>query len=319
MRYLFTRVMVSIPTLVAVSVFIYLLMALSPGDPLSQFAMNPAITAEVRENIRRSLGLDKPLYLRYLKWAWAFAQGDWSWSFMSRTPVRSLILQRFGPTVSIVGVAYVVGILLAFPLGVLSAIKRYSLFDQIATFLAFMGFSLPTFFSGMMIMMFFSIRLGWLPYIYDSTIRVVDWPSLVAQIKQSIMPMSVLGIWQTATMMRYVRSATLDVLPQDYVRTARSKGLTEVLVSTRHVLRNALIPVVTLIALQLPVVFTGALITEQVFSIPGIGSLLIKSIYYGDVPVVMAITMVFGIMVVVFNLLADILYAWLDPRIRYTR
>lgn len=316
-KYLVKRLLVAIPTLIAISLVIYAILALAPGDPLGELASNPSITAEVRENIRRALGLDQPFHIRYLKWAGSFLTGNMGYSFTSQVPVSQLILQRLPTTLWVVGVAYVLSVLLAFPLGIISALKRYSLLDQIVTTFAFLGFSIPTFFTGLLFIIVFSVQLGWLPFIYDSTLVVHDWESLMAQIKQSIMPIAVLTLFQTAVLMRYIRAAILEQLGANYVRTAYAKGLASWGVINRHILRNAMIPVVTLIALDIPTVFTGALVTEQVFRVPGIGSLLIEAIGRSDTPVVMSITFIYAILIVIFNLIADLLYGVLDPRVRY--
>ena len=316
-RYLINRLLVSIPLLIAISIVIFAILALAPGDPMGEFAANPAITPEVRENIRRSLGLDQPIHVRYLKWAWAFLRGDMGYSFTSRSPVLDLIGQRLPTTLWIVGTAYILGVAIALPLGIVSALKRYSLTDQIITTFAFLGFSLPTFFTGLLLIIIFSVKLHWLPFVYNSTLQVTDWGSFVAQIKQSIMPVGVLVLYQSAVLMRFIRSSVLDELNQEYVRTAYAKGLHQFAIIRDHVLRNAMIPVVTLVALDVPAIFTGALITEQIFRVPGIGALLIESIYRGDTPVVMAITFIYAILIVIFNLVADLTYGFLDPRVRY--
>jgi peptide/nickel transport system permease protein len=290
-------------------------LALAPGDPLGEFASNPAITAEVRENIRRSLGLDQPLPLRYLKWFWAFVRGDMGYSFTSRSPVAQIIAQRLPTTLWVVGTAYLLSLAIAFPLGVISALKRYSWLDQLITTVSFLGFSLPTFFTGLMLIIIFSVQLHWLPFIYNSTLQIDSLGSLWEQIKQSILPIAVLALYQSALLMRFVRSAILDELPQDYVRTAYAKGLNASEVLGKHIIRNALIPLVTLVALDIPAIFTGALVTEQIFRVPGIGALLIDSIYRSDTPVVMAITFIYAILIVIFNLMADLTYGWLDPRV----
>lgn len=318
-KYLIYRLLTFIPTLIAISIVVFTILALAPGDPMGEFALNPAITAEVRENIRKSFGLDQPIYIRYIKWFTSFIRGDMGYSFTSRSPVIALILQRLPTTLWVVGSAYVLGALLAVPLGVMSALKRNSVFDTIITTVVFIGFSLPTFFTGLLFIIIFSVELKWLPFIYNSTLQVTDWQSFIGQIKQSIMPVSVLTLWQTALLMRFVRSEILEKLHQDYVRTADAKGLPTFVVIARHVLRNALIPVVTLMALDIPNIFTGSLVTEQVFRVPGIGALLIESIYRNDTPVVMSITFIYAILIVVFNLVADVLYALLDPRVKYTK
>jgi peptide/nickel transport system permease protein len=271
----------------------------------------------VRENIRRALGLDQPWHVRYVKWVIALARGDFGFSFMSHQPVIDLLTQRLPNTLAVVGVAYVIGVALAIPIGMISAVKRYSFFDHAATTFAFIGFSVPTFFTGLLLIIIFSINLHWFPFIYDSTLKIRDLGSFWEQIRQSIMPITVLALFDTATLARYVRAEMLEHLPLDYVRTARSKGLMERLVVIRHVLRNSLIPVVTLIALGIPAVFAGAIVTEQIFRVPGIGELLVRSINDSDIPVVAAIVFLFAILVVLFNLVADVLYAVLDPRIRY--
>jgi peptide/nickel transport system permease protein len=316
-QFFLKRLLVAIPTLIAISVIIFTILALAPGDPLGEFASNPAITAEVRENIRRSLGLDQPAYIRYFKWFTSFLRGDMGYSFNSRSPVAQLLWQRLSTTILVVGSAYFFGLLLAFPLGIISAIKRYSLTDQIITTIAFLGFSIPPFFTGLLFIIIFSVQLRWFPFIFNSTLQVTDWQSLLAQIQQSIMPISVLALYHAAILMRFIRSAVLDELKQEYVRTALAKGLSKFAVIKNHVLRNALIPVVTLIALDIPTIFTGALVTEQIFRVPGIGALLIESIYRSDTPVVMAITFIYGILIVLFNLIADLIYAVLDPRVKY--
>jgi peptide/nickel transport system permease protein len=316
-RYLIRRLLLAIPTLLLISFVLFAILSLAPGDPLSQFAANPAVPPEVRENIRRSLGLDQPWPVRYVKWVIALAHGDWGFSFGSRMPVWDLLKLRIPSTLAVVGVAYVVSLVIAIPIGIISAVKQYSPFDHAATTFAFIGFSVPTFFTGLLLIIFFSVKLQWLPFIYDSTIQVHDLNSLGQQIKQSIMPIAVLALFQTATLARFTRASLLENLPQDYVRTARAKGVAEFSVINRHAVRNSLIPVVTLIALSAPTVFSGALITEQIFRVPGIGSLLITSIQNNDIPVIMAIVFTFSVLVVVFNLIADVAYGVLDPRIRY--
>src|SRR5438067_675562 len=316
-RYLIRRLLLAIPTLVMISFVLFAVLSLAPGDPLSQFAANPAVPPEVRENIRRSLGLDQPWPVRYVKWLFAMAHGDWGFSFGSRIPVWDLLKLRIPSTLAVVGIAYLVSLVIALPIGILSAVKQYSIFDHVATTFAFMGFSVPTFFTGLLLIIILSVKFQLLPFIYDSTLQVHDLGSLGAQIRQSIMPITVLALFQTAVLVRYTRASMLENLPQDYVRTARAKGLAEVGVIGRHVVRNSLIPVVTLMALSAPTIFSGALITEQIFRVPGIGSLLITSIQNNDIPVIMAITFTFSMLVVLFNMIADVMYGFLDPRIRY--
>ena len=309
-RYIARRLLIAVPTLLAISFVMYAILALAPIDPLSQFGADPRIPPEARDQIRHALGLDQPWPIRYLKWIQGMATGNFGYSFMSHSPVIELLLQRLPNTLAVVGVAYIVGFLIALPIGVFSAVRRNSIADHVFSTFAYFGFSVPTFFTGLVLIIIFSVKLHWLPFVYDSNLKINDFGSLVAQLRQSIMPIAVLGFFEAAVLTRYIRAEMLEHLPLDYVRTARAKGLLERFVVIRHVLRNSLIPVVTLVAL--------GIVTEQVFHVPGIGELLVRSIFQGDTPVVTAVLMIFAVLVVAFNLLADVLYAALDPRIRYS-
>ena len=315
--YVFKRLLIAVPTLLAISAVIFVVLSLSPSNPLGDLATNPAITPEVRENIRRALGLDQPIHIRYVKWTLALFQGNLGYSFTSRLPVSQLIAQRLPTTLWIIGIAYGLSVALALPLGMAAALNRDTWIDRGITTLAFMGFSTPPFFSGLLLIIVFSVRLGWLPFIYDNTLVVQDLASFGQLLRQSIMPIATLVLFQTAVLLRFVRAAMLEEIPQNYVQTARAKGLNRWRIITLHMLRNALIPVVTLVALDIPTIFTGALVTEQVFRVPGIGALLIEAIYRGDTPVVMAVAFIYAVLVVVFNLVADVLYGVIDPRVRY--
>ena len=273
--YLLRRILLAIPALLGISLVLFSVLALAPGDPFEELTLNPNVPPEVRMRLRASLGLDDPVYLRYFHWLFAMLRGDWGFSFVSRIDVDQLILQRVPTTVAVIGAAQLLALLVAVPVGVLAAARPYSVFDKIANTMAFVGFSLPTFFTGLLLILLFSVYLDWLPMVYQSTLRETGWAWWVAQIKQSLMPIMVLGLFQGASLVRYVRSSVLDVIKLDYVVTARSKGIGNRKVLVRHVVRNALIPVVTLVALQMPIVFGGAIVTEQIFRIPGIGSLLI--------------------------------------------
>ena len=317
-RYIVRRLLIAIPTLLAISFVMYAILALAPIDPLSSFGADPRIPPEVRDNIRHALGLDQPWPIRYVKWVSAFATGDFGVSFMSHSAVGDLLWQRLPNTLAVVGVAYIVGVAIAVPAGMISSVRRNSPVDHAISLFAYAGFSVPTFFTGILLIIVFSIKLRWLPFIYDSNLHVTDVSSLLEQLRQSVMPIAVLGLFDAAILTRYIRAEMLEHLPLDYVRTARSKGLLERAVVVHHVLRNSLIPVVTLIALGIPAVFGGAIVTEQVFHVPGIGELLVTSIGTGDTPVIAAVVMIFAVLVVLFNLLADVLYAVLDPRIKYT-
>ncbi len=316
-KYFVRRLLISIPALLGISLVLFTVLALAPGDPFEELATNPNVPAEVRANLRAQFGLDDPTPVRYVRWVTSMLKGDWGFSFVSRINVSTLIMQRLPTTLFVLGTAQLLGLLVALPIGVYSAMRPYSVFDQIATTFAFIGFSLPTFFTGLLFILFFSIYLDWLPFIYRADIAATGWRWMWEMARQSVMPIAVLGLFQGASLTRFVRSAVLEVIRLDYVNTARSKGLSERVTIVKHVVRNALIPVVTLVALQIPGIFTGAVITEQIFRVPGIGSLLITSILSNDTPVIMAITFVFSCLVVAFNVVADLLYGWLDPRISY--
>src|SRR5438477_2941039 len=315
--YLLRRLLIALPSLLGISFILFMLLALAPGDPFGELATNPNIPPEVRLALRMKFGIDDPILVRYLRWLAAMLHGDWGFSFSSRINVDQLILQRIPTTLYVVGSSQLLALAVALPVGVYAAMRPYSIFDQIANTFAFIGFSLPTFFTGLLLILIFSVNLGWLPFVYRTDISATGWLWYWEIFKQAIMPVAVLGLFQAASYTRYVRSAVLAVIRLDHVTTARSKGLDESKVVVRHVVRNALIPVVTLVALQMPAVFGGAIVTEQIFRIPGIGSLLISSILANDTPVIMAVTFVFACLVILFNLIADILYGWLDPRIAY--
>jgi len=316
-KYLVRRLLITVPVLLGISLVLFTVLALAPGDPFEELATNPNVPAEVRQNLRAKFGLDDPVAVRYVRWVVAMLKGDWGFSFVSRVDVDTLILQRLPTTLFVLGSAQVLGLLIALPIGTYAALRPYSWFDQISTTLAFVGFSLPTFFTGLIFILVFSIQLDWLPFIYRADISATGWRWYWEHLRQAIMPIAVLGLFQGAILTRFMRSAVLDVVRLDYVNTARAKGLSEKTTVVKHVIRNALIPVVTLLALQIPGIFGGAIITEQIFRVPGIGSLLISAILANDTPVVMAITFVFSALVVLSNLVADLLYGWLDPRISY--
>ncbi|MEL6999751.1 MAG: ABC transporter permease [Pseudomonadota bacterium] len=334
LNYTIRRLLFAIPTLLVISFIIFLILDLAPGDPTGQLPMT--VPPEVREQIRQSLGLGEPIHIRYLLWCNQFFINEpiniieqmtgWSFSdeerlrvrsWATRSPVVDLIIERTPQTLWVVGMSYVVGILIAVPLGVISAYRQYSWVDQAGTFISMIGFSVPTFFTGVLMIVVFSVWLGWFPSIYDTTHVVNDWDSFVYQIKQMIMPVMVLALFNASQISRFMRASMLDNLNQDYVRTARAKGMTEQVVVLLHVLRNSMIPVITVIALNIPQVFGGAIITEQVFKVNGLGQLLIIGIQGADYPLVQTLTFIFAVLIVVFNLVADVLYGILDPRIRY--
>ncbi|MHA6325770.1 ABC transporter permease [Roseivivax sp. CAU 1753] len=337
------RLLLSIPTLLFISFVIFMLLQLAPGDPMAQVPLT--VPAEVKQKMREALGLGEPPLVQYWKW---IVQVFWiepkvlidyltnsstllGWlpdtslyngelrviSWQTRSPVMDIVIQRIPQTMWVVGLAYLVGVLISLPIGVYSAYRQYSVFDQAGTFVTMIGFSIPPFFTGPLLIVIFSVYLGWFPSIYDTTHEVTDWASFQVQIKQMIMPVMVLALQTTAQISRYMRASMLDNLGADYVRTARAKGLSEAVVVNVHVLRNSMIPVVTVIALGVPAIFGGAIITENVFKVNGIGQLLITALFANDLPMVMTLTFIFAFLIVMFNLVADVLYGVLDPRIRY--
>lgn len=336
-RYIIRRTLISIPTLLAISLIIFTILDQAPGDPTSNLPLT--IPAEIRAQIRDSLGLNDPFLGRWVSWMklmmvnepiHAFETvtntcfGDCaarpriiSWS--SRSPAMDTVYQRMPQTLWILGSALVLGVLLAIPVGTLQAYKQYSWFDNLGTFVTMLGYSVPTFVTGLMAIVIFSVQLKWFPSFYKTThdVNWTDFGSIWFQIKQMIMPVGVLTLFNAAAFGRFTRASVLENLNQGYVRTARSKGLGERPVVTRHVLRNSLIPVVTLLALSIPGIFGGAIITEQIFRINGLGQLLIVSIGQSDLPMVQTLTFIFAFLTVIFNLVADVLYGFLDPRIRY--
>ncbi|MDP3961810.1 MAG: ABC transporter permease [Pseudorhodobacter sp.] len=333
LTFIIRRLMLAIPTLFFISLIIFLLLDLAPGDPMSQVPLT--VPPEVKAKMREALGADQPMVVRYVLWLKQFfvvepshildnlfgtnlaggSQRILSWQ--SRSPVADTIAERLPQTLTVIGSSYLIGVLIALPIGIYSAYRQYSWFDQLGTFIAMIGFSVPTFFTGVLLIVIFSVNLHWFPSIYDTTLRVTDWASFWKQVRQMAMPVAVLGLYNAAQISRYMRSSMLDNLTQDYVRTARAKGLTERVVVLKHVLRNSLIPVVTVIALGIPTIFAGAIITEQVFKVNGLGALLINAIYANDIPMVQTLTFIFAVLIVLFNLIADIVYGMLDPRIRY--
>lgn len=335
-QYILRRLLTAIPTLLVISFVIFAILDLSPSDPVGNLPLT--IPPEVREKIRESLGANDPFIIKYFKWVRQFLlvepvnifeevtgirfadseQRLRILSWQTRSPVIDLVLERIPQTVWVVGTAYLWAIMIALPIGVFSAYKQYSIFDQIGTFLAMIGFSVPTFFTGLLLIIIFSVNLKWFPSIYSTTHRVTDVESFIFQIRQMFLPVMVLTLYFTAQISRFTRSSMLDNLGQDYIRTARSKGLNERNVVIRHALRNSLIPVVTLVALGIPQIFQGAIITEQIFRVNGLGQLLIIAIQGGDLPMVQTLTFIFAILIVLFNIVADVLYAVLDPRVVYS-
>jgi peptide/nickel transport system permease protein len=334
-KYIIRRLVTAIPTLLVISFVVFAILDLAPNDPTGNLPMT--IPPEVREKIRESLGFNQPFHVRYVKWMRQFfineplniiervfnvTIGDSesrlrvrSWA--TRSPVVDLVIERTPQTLWVVGLSYVLAVIVSIPIGVFSAVKQYSIFDQVGTFVSMVGFSVPTFFTGLVIIVIFSVRLGWFPSVYNTTHKVTDWASFVVQVKQMAMPVTVLAFYSAAQLTRFTRSSMLENLNLEYVTTARSTGIKERVVIIGHVLRNSLIPVATLVALGIPQIFAGAIITEQIFRVNGLGALLIIAIQGADIPLVQSLVFIFAVLIVGFNILVDVLYGILDPRIRY--
>ncbi|WP_010137703.1 ABC transporter permease [Oceanicola sp. S124] len=332
------RLLIAVPTLLASAIVIFALLQLAPGDPMANVPLT--VPPEVKQRMREALGLGEPVHIQFWKWLvqffWiepqvlidnifgtGFADGKLRvLSWQTRSPVMDIVVQRLPQTLWVVGTSYLVGIVIALPIGIYSAYRQYSVFDQAGTFVSMVGYSVPTFFTGVLLIVIFSVNMPresffWFPSIYDTTHKVTDWSSFGFQVRQMFLPVMVLALYNAAQISRFMRASMLDNLNQDYVRTARAKGLGESIVVMVHVLRNSLIPVVTVIALGVPQVFGGAIITEQVFKVNGLGHLLIGAIEANDLPMVQTLTFIFAVLIVLFNLIADVLYGILDPRIRY--
>lgn len=319
------------------SVIIFALLDLAPGDPTSAIPLT--VPAEIRESIRESLGVNDPFFVQWWNWfrlmvfneplsAFESVTGTCFGeceerariiSWQSRSPAMDTVYQRIPQTLWVLGLGLIFGFLLAVPVGTLQAYKQYSAFDNFGTVLTLIGFSVPVFVLGPLFIWLFSVKLRWLPTSYDTThdIEWTSWSSIWFQIKQLLMPVTVLSFFNAATFGRFTRGSVLENLNESYVRTARAKGLGEMTVVNRHIVRNSLIPVVTLLALQIPGIFGGAIITENIFRINGLGALLLSSIRQSDIPMVQTLVFIFAVLVVLFNILADVIYGILDPRIRY--
>ncbi len=328
-RYLFRRLLQMLPLIVGLSIVIFLLLALAPGDPVDLLIFgNPQIRPEDVVRLKHHYGLDQPLYVRYLKWGWAALHGDLGYSRTYKQPVFSLIGTRIGNSLWLQLPAFFLALSVAVPVGIYSALRQYSVMDYAATFFTFLGVSIPAFWFGIMMIYFFAVwhpwtilpSLTWLklpaggfssPGINEGVVFYLD------RLRYLALPAFVLSMLFMAGYTRYTRSSMLEVIRQDYVRTARAKGLPNAVVINKHALRNAMIPLVTIVALSIPALFEGAPLTETVFSWPGVGQLFVTSVQAADFAVAQGIIMLLAALVIVFNLIADIAYAFLDPRIRY--
>jgi peptide/nickel transport system permease protein len=319
-RFVSRRLIQAIPLLVVISILTFGIVEIAPGDAAQMYidpdkGANPDYIAQVRE----SLGLNRPVYVRYGAWLIKTLQGDLGFSLRTRRPVTLEIGERLPNTLLLGAVSLLMSLIIAVPIGIISALYRYSFLDYILSTLALVGISVPVFWVALLLLQVFSIRLNWLPAVGMHSVReqYQGWDATVDVIRHMILPATVLSLAQTASWSRYQRSALLEVLGQDYIRTARAKGLREMRVIGLHALRNALIPTVTLIGLSVPTIVTGAFITETIFGWPGMGRLGVESINGRDYPIIMAVTMLSSLLIILGNLLADVAYAWVDPRIRY--
>jgi len=314
-RYALRRVLQAMPLLLGITLGIFLLIRLVPGGPLSAYEGNPDVTPQDLARLRQQLGLDAPLPVQYVRWLGRLGRGDLGWSLVSHRPVTSMIGERLGNTAYLMGLALVLTFAIALPAGIISARRQYSWFDHAVTTMSFAGFSMPTFWSGLLAILVFSVWLRWLPA--GGMYTVGEAFSLADRLRHLVLPLGILTLFSAARYTRYLRASMLEVLGQDYIATARAKGLGERVVIQKHALKNATIPVVTIVALDLPQLFSGALITETMFSWPGMGRLFWEATLRLDYPVLMAVMTVSAALVVLFNLAADLAYGFLDPRIRY--
>jgi peptide/nickel transport system permease protein len=316
-----------------ISLVLFVGMQLIPGGPMQAFAFNPRMSQAARDAIIHRWGLDQPIGIQYLKWVWSMMQGDWQFSFLAGRPVKELIMDHLPATAILMGTAYIITELVALPAGIYQALRRYSLFDQVITFLSYVGYSMPTFWLGLMLLMVFAVFLRLLPVSGVVDLNMTGAPFLSSDYnvwfsqhpldglldiaRHVILPATTIAIVNIAVDSRFMRASMLDVLHQDYVRTARAKGLPEKSVVLKHALRNALLPVVTSIGLQVPLLFSGAIVTESIFSWPGMGQLFFQALTDFDYTLMMGILFVSATLVVFANLAVDLIYALIDPRISY--
>lgn len=314
LRYLVSRLAQAALLLVGVSLIGFALMHLAPGGPVAVYTLNPTVTAADLSRLKHQFGLDQPIHVQYVKWAWGILTGNWGYSFFGGRPVLDIILERIPATLELMGSSMLIAMLTGVSIGMAAAVRRQSFFDYLATTVAVVALSLPTFWFGLIAIFIFALVLRWFP---AGGIATAGAPLGIADnLWHLVLPMLVLAFVLVATWSRYARSTMLDVLSQDYMRTARAKGLPPRIIMFRHGLRGVLVPMVTLAGLQLPMLFGGALVTETVFSWPGMGLLFVNALSMRDYPVLMGILMLTAILVVLGNLMADLLVAWIDPRVK---
>lgn len=314
LQYIVKRLLQAVPLLIGVSIIGFAMMHLAPGGPLAIYTLNPTITAQDIERIKHVFGLDQPLYIQYLKWAAGMFTGNWGNTFFGGRPVLDVIMERVPATLLLMGSGMSVAMIIGMLIGILGAVKRYSVFDYLATTGAMVTLSFPTFWFGLMMIFVFSLQLGWLPS--GGMFTLGGDEDLLDLLEHLILPTVVLALVLIAQWSRYTRSSFLEVIHQDYIRTARSKGISGSRILFRHAFPNALAPLIALAGIQLPWLFSGALVTETIFGWPGMGRLFVDSLTMKEYPVLMGMVMLTAMTVVVGNLLADVLNALIDPRIR---
>ncbi len=315
-RYVVRRLLQALPLLFAISVVSFAILKATPGGPLAAYEGNPDFTDADRVRLEHAFGLDRPLPVQYLSWLGSFLTLDWGYSFSSHQPVLTLIGERLPNTLYLMGTVFVVVLLLAIPIGVLTAVRQYSVFDYVVTGTTFTFLSTPTFWLGLLLIILFGLQLRWLPLGGMATLGA-DF-EIGDRLRHLVLPVATIALVQLGSHVRYLRASMLETIGQDYMRTARAKGLAERVVVLRHALKNAAIPLVTVVALDVPDLFVGALVTEQIFGWPGMGRLFWDAATRSDYPVLQGILAVSSTLIVLANLLADVTYGYLDPRIRFS-
>jgi peptide/nickel transport system permease protein len=314
LQYIAKRLLNAVPLLIGVSIIGFALMHLAPGGPLAVYTLNPTITAQDIERIKHVFGLDQPIHLQYLKWAAGMFTGNWGNTFFGGRPVLDVIMERVPATLILMGSGMSLAMIIGMLIGILGAVKRYSVFDYLATTGAMVTLSFPTFWFGLMMIFVFSLQLGWLPS--GGMFTLGEDEDLLDLLQHLILPTVVLALVLVAQWSRYTRSSFLEVIHQDYIRTARSKGISGSRILFRHAFPNAVAPLIALAGIQLPWLFSGALVTETIFGWPGMGRLFVDSLTMKEYPVLMGMIMFTAMAVIIGNLLADVLNAIIDPRIR---
>jgi peptide/nickel transport system permease protein len=320
-RYAARRLAEAVPLLLLITVAVFVVLQLLPGGPLAVYASDPSLSTDDLERLKAHFGLNDPIPIRYLKWLATILQGDLGYSQVTRQPVNTMIGDRLPNTLYLQGIALIVTLIIALPVGIISAVRQYSWLDHLATLFAFVGHAVPTFWSALLVIILFAVKFReWgLPSLPASGMTTIGTQSgLGDHLAHLVLPVAVLALFNAAHYTRYVRSSMLDVLHHDYVRTARSKGLAELVLIWRHALKNASLPVITVITLDLPALFSGAVVIESIFAWPGMGRLFLDSAARFDYPVLMGVVTIAAALVIGSTFLADMLYCWLDPRIRLT-